>query len=59
MQIIRQVCIQAKLKVKTMMLIVRLHQGEMNPYVFARGLVTATTHYLGINSLASNVFIKH
>lgn len=44
MQIIRQVCIQAKLKVKTMMLIVRIHQGEMNPYVFARGLVTATTH---------------
>lgn len=48
MQIIRPVGIQAKLKVKTMMLIVRLHQGEMNPYAFARGL-TATTHYLGIN----------
>jgi len=49
MQIIRQVGIQAKLKVKTLMLIVRLYQGEINPYPFARGLVRATNRYLGIN----------
>ncbi len=45
MQIIRHVGFSSKTKVKTMMLNVRLHQGEIKSYAFARGLTfTATTH---------------
>ncbi len=44
-QIIRHVGFSSKTKVKTMMLKVRLHQGEIKSYGFARGLTfTATTH---------------